>query len=472
MESTMRNVPRSISVFTLAMINVAAICSVKNWPLTAEYGFSALFFLLVGALIFLLPVSLISAELATGWPKIGGVYVWVKEAFGHRSGFLAAWLLWIENVIWYPTILSFIAATLAYFFNPELAQNTFYNVAVIFVAFWGMTLVNLLGMRASGLISTIGAIAGTLIPGILIIILGFIWFFQGMPLQITLDWASLIPNMSQPKQLVFFSGVLLSFAGMEMSAIHARDVRNPQKDYPRSIFLSAFVIVFLSTLGILSIASVVPKDDITLTGGSMQAFTIFLSAYNLSSWIPVIALLVFFGALGSMSTWIVGPTKGLLAAAQGGDLPPFMRKVNHKGMPVPLLFMQAGIVTVLSLLFFLMPSVNSAFWLLMALVAQVYLIMYLIMFAAAIRLRYTKPHVPRAYRVPGGKKWGMWCIAGLGIVGALLTFTIGFFPPDQITTGSPTFYISFMTIGIIFVCLAPSLILRFKKESWNHPPKE
>ncbi|MCB1118146.1 MAG: amino acid permease, partial [Chlamydiia bacterium] len=91
---------RSLKVFALAMINVAAICSIKNWPLTAEYGFSSLFFFLVSALAFFIPVSLVAAELATGWPERGGVFVWVKEALGHKMGFLAVWLQWAENAIW------------------------------------------------------------------------------------------------------------------------------------------------------------------------------------------------------------------------------------------------------------------------------------------------------------------------------------------------------------------------------------
>ncbi len=469
METTTRHVPRTLSVFTLAMINLAAIGSVKNWPINAEYGFSSLFFLLLAAIVFFLPVSLVAAELATGWPKAGGIYAWVKEAFGHRTGFLAIWLLWFENVIWYPTILAFIAATLAYIFNPTLAESTGYNVAVILSVFWGMTLLNLLGMRTSSLISTVGVICGTFIPGLLIIFLGFTWFTEGNPLHIDLSWKGLVPNMSDPKQLIFFTGTLLSFAGMEMSAVHARDVQYPQKDYPRAIFLSALIIIVLSSFGILSIASVIPKEQISLTAGSMQAFNIFLAPYHLHYLVPVIAALIFIGAIGSMSTWIVGPCKGLLGAAQGGDLPPYLRQVNKKGMPVPLLILQGLIVTFLSLLFFLMPSINGAFWILIALVTQVYLIMYILMFMAAIRLRYTKPEVERGYKIPGDKL-GMWCVAGLGILSSLLTFTIGFFPPEQLLIGNTTFYVGFLIVGIVIVCLAPAGILLFKKPSWDHPP--
>ena len=105
---------RVISVFMLSMINVAAICNIANLSVTAQIGFSSLFYYILGALIFFIPVGLISAELATGWPERGGVYVWVREALGEKMGFVAIWMQWVENIIWYPTILAFTAATIAY----------------------------------------------------------------------------------------------------------------------------------------------------------------------------------------------------------------------------------------------------------------------------------------------------------------------------------------------------------------------
>ncbi|MCB1108626.1 MAG: amino acid permease, partial [Chlamydiia bacterium] len=272
---------RTINIFTLSMINVAAICSIKNWPLTAEYGFSSLFFFTIAALLFFIPVSLVSAELATGWPERGGIFVWVKEALGHKFGFLAVWLLWIENVVWYPTILSFIGATIAYSFMPSLAASKVYMVIVILAAFWGATIVNLRGMKTSGLISSVGVIFGTIVPGVVIIVLGLSWWLMGKPIEITMSWDALIPNLTSGSQLSLMAGVLLGFAGMEMSAVHARDVINPQKNYPKAIFLSAVIILVLSVLGTLAIAFVIPQDKISLVAGGMEAISHFMNAYNL-----------------------------------------------------------------------------------------------------------------------------------------------------------------------------------------------
>ena len=457
---------KHITVFTLAMINIAAIGSVKNWPTIAEYGFSSLFYFLLGALIFFLPVALISAELATGWPKIGGIFIWVKEAFGHRLGFLAIWLLWVENVIWYPTILTFIAATVAYVFDPAWGTHKTYLLLVSLAAFWFMTWINLKGMKISGWVSTLGVVLGSFIPGIVIIALGWSWIFSGAPLQITLSWNSFIPNMSSPEQLVIFVGILLSLCGMEMSAIHARDVENPQKNYPKATFITLLLVVGLSVLGVLSIAAVIPQKEISLTAGSMQAFATFVDAYHLDWLSPVMACLIVVGALASLSTWIVGPSRGLLAAAHGGDLPRSCRKLNKNDMPVNLLILQALIVTVLSLLFIFMPTVNSAYWILSVMVAQVYLVMYILMFAAAIKLRYKRPEVHRSYKIPGGKL-GMWTVGGLGIASATFALIIGFFPPAQFPTGNIFFYVGFLIVGMVLICLAPTVILKFKKPHWN-----
>jgi putative glutamate/gamma-aminobutyrate antiporter len=448
------------------MINVAAVSSVRNWPTIAEYGFASLFFFALAALLFFIPVSMVAAELATGWPKTGGVFAWVKEAFGHRTGFLAVWLLWAENVIYYPTLLSFIAGTIAYIIDPALASSTLYTLGIIISVFWLTTLANLMGMRASGWISTVGVITGTIIPGALIIFLGIFWYFSGHPMQISFDLQSLVPDMSSPTQLVLFSGVLVAFCGLEMSAVHARDVENPQKNFPRAILLSAILVLGLYVLGVLAIAIVVPQHQISLVAGTLQAFSVFVNAYNLQWLTPIIAALLAFGAFGTLSTWIAGPSKGLLGAAQSGDLPPYFRKLNRHGMPVTLLIVQGIIVTLFSLVFLVMPTVSSAYWILNAMVAQLYLVMYVLMFAAAIKLRYKQPNVKRAYKIPGGN-FGIWLVAGLGLVGSIATFLIGFFPPDQIQTGNQVFYVSFLFLSIVVACLAPSIILLFKKPSWT-----
>ena len=114
---------RVLSIFVLAMLNVSVMASLRNLPLVAEYGLGAVFYFALVALYVLGPCALISAELATGWPKTGGVYIWVREALGDRWGFFAVWVQWAHNLSWYPVILSFVATTLAYIISPELGEQ-------------------------------------------------------------------------------------------------------------------------------------------------------------------------------------------------------------------------------------------------------------------------------------------------------------------------------------------------------------
>jgi glutamate:GABA antiporter len=458
---------RPLTAWTIAMINVAAICNIKNFPMMAEYGLATVFFLVLSSLCFFIPVSLVSAELATGWPD-RGVYTWVKEGLSPSMGFLAIWLQWIENVIWYPTILSFIATTFAYIFMPELAGNKTYILCIILGTFWTSTFINFLGMRVAGWISTIGAWMGTIVPVALIVLLGILWISRGFPSQIDFSFHSLLPNLSSFNELVLLSGILFSLTGLEMSAVHARDVENPRRDYPKAIFLSAALIISLSAIGSLAVATVVPNNRLELTSGSMEAFRALFDAFGMRWALPAIAAIITLGALGMMNTWIVGPSRGLLATAQNGDFPPLFQKTNKHSMPVSILVLQAIIVSVLSLVFLYMPSVSASYWILIALAAELYMIMYVLLFISAIRLRYTKPHVERTYRVPGGNG-GMWIVSGVGIGGALFAITISFFPPSQLQTGSFAFFESVLIGGCVVFCMIPLIIYRLRKPQWKKP---
>ncbi|MCH9630710.1 MAG: Glutamate/gamma-aminobutyrate antiporter [Chlamydiia bacterium] len=457
---------KSLTVFVLAMINVAAICSVKNWPLTAEYGFSSLFYYLIAAVGFFIPVALVSAELASTYPKNGGVYAWVKEAMGHKMGFLAIWLQWIENVAWYPTVLSFVAATLAYVISPDLALNKVYSFFSILILYWGATFLNFRGMKTSGWVSTTAVIFGTLIPGALIIVLGVTWYIMGEPSQIVMTAKSFVPELKNPHQLSILAGVVLGFAGLEMTAVHVRDVQNPRKNFPKAILLSAILIIGLSVLGTLAIAIVIPKENISLVSGGIDAIAYFLRSYGLHWLTPIISFLIAFGAFGAVVAWIIGPSRGLLTAAQDGDLPPILHRVNKNEMPTSMLVMQGFIVSALATVFLFMPNVSTSFWILIALAAMLYSLMYAIMFIAAIVLRHKHPNIERPYSVPGGKI-GMWIIGGIGCIISIFTIVIGFFPPENLVLSSLVFYEVFLSVGMVVFIVLPFLILMFKKQSWN-----
>lgn len=448
-----------LSVFSLTMINIIAVDSLRTLPISAEYGFSLVFFYLIAGLCFFLPTALISAELATAWPNTGGAYIWIREAFGAKVGLVAIGLQWIYNVVWYPTILAFIAGTLAYLVNPALANNKIFMVSIVLGLFWGTTLLSCLGLRTASWMSAVGALIGTLVPMILIILLGLLWLKSGKVTEITFSLKSFLPTSGSLNNLVFFSAVLFSLMGLEMSAVHAGDVKNPKRDYPRALIYSGLLIFISLVLASLAIAVVVPPSRLNVLSNLTDAFVIFFHAHNLSWMIPVIIVLIILGSAACVSAWVIGPTRGLLIASEDGHFAPFWEKTNRYNMPTSILLLQAVLVTLLSVVFLLLPTVNSAYWLLSALTSQLALLFYLFLFAAAIRLRYKKPHVTRAYRIPFGNL-GMWLVAGVGILTCVATILISFLPPSQLSVGSLISYELTLGIGTVFFCTLPLVVYR------------
>lgn len=458
---------RFLNLPLLALLNLAVMTSLRNLPIVSEYGFGSSFFYLLVAVIFLFPAGLVSAELATGWNRTGGVYIWVREAFGPGWGFFAIWMQWIHSVPWFPAILSFSASAMAYLFNPALAENKIYLVACTLCGFWGFTFFNYFGLKTSSWFSAIGVVCGTIIPGILLIVLGIVWVAAGNPIQIEFSAAALIPPMNNIQNLVFLTGLFLAFGGLEVSAAHAREVENPQKTFPRSILIAAIVSLLLYSIGALAIAIMIPKEDISLVSGLMAAFQLFLGHFHLSWMLVPLGLMIVLGAIGELNAWIIGPVRSMHATSKHGDLPPIFQKLNKHGMPANLLLFQGLIVTIASFVFLFMPSASSAFWILSAISVQLYLMMYVLMFLAAIKLRYSHPNVFRPYRIPYQKP-GIWFVGSLGALSSIFAFFMGFIPPGQLKVGSLIFYESFLIIGIFIMSLIPYLIYKFRDPSW-HP---
>ncbi|VEG90402.1 APC family permease [Legionella spiritensis] len=442
-----------LSVFSLVMINVIAVDSLRTLPISAKLGLPLVSYYMVAAFAFFIPVALVAAELATAYPNTGGLYVWVREAFGRRAGFITIWLQWIYNVVWYPTILAFIAATFSYLFAPDLANNKFYLLGSSFGLFWVFTLLNCLGMRVSSIVSTIGAILGTILPMLGIILLGAIWIIQGRPVAVDVN-TSWLPDFSSLGNLSLFSAVLFGLLGMEMSAVHAGDVKNPQRDYPRAILYSTLIIFFTLVLSSLAIVIVVPNGQLSVVSGLIDAYASFFKNYNLSWMTGIIALMIIIGGLSGVSAWIIGPTKGLLVSAQDGSLPAVFGKINRFGAPVAILMTQGIIFTLLSSVFILFDSINAAYWLLSDLCAQMALMVYLFMFAAVIKLRYSQPDKPRSFTIPGGKIV-LWLVAGAGSLCCLAAMGIGFIPPTQIPVENIVFFEFFLIGGLVLFVVLP-----------------
>jgi amino acid transporter len=459
-------IPRKkvLGLFALAMINVAAVLSIRNFPSMAVYGWSCIGWYVIGAIFFLIPISLAGAELATGWPEGGGVYAWVKQAFGEKGGFTALFCEWSNNLVWFPTVLSFIASTLTFALTPTLATSGLYMFTVMMIAFWGTTAIAYFGEEVSTKFGNVGVILGSIIPSILIIILGVWWLGSGAAIVLpAFSFGAMVPTISLAT-LPFFSTVILLFAGMEMAGFHALETKNPQEDYPKAMALSAIIIVACTVLATLAIAIVIPVDQLSLASGVMQAIQYFFNAAHIPWMVAPMAVLITLGGVVSLAAWLIGPAKGLGIVAEEGNMPPIFDRTNKYGAPVAVLVIQALIGSAVSLLYVFLPSVNQAYWILSAMTVELLCIVYVLVFAAVIKLRYSQPDTPRPFRIPGGMP-GIWIVGGLGILGTTFAFIVGLMPPSYFQT-SGLVYVGSVLLGTFLLAVPPLVFLHLKNPSW------
>jgi amino acid transporter len=459
-----------LSLLTFTLITGAALLQTRDYPTMAVTGWNTITFNLLGVIMFLFPCALVAAELATGWPGEGGVYRWIKEAFGEHWGFTASWLQWFQMTIAFVTILAFIGGVLSYVFNPALADNKLFIFLIIILVWWGVTIVDLRGLKTSSWVSSIFLILGVFLPMTILIAGGLIYISSGAPIHLTLNptWNDLIPNLTNIRSLVLLVTFTFTYTGIEVTSAHAEDMNNIHRDYPLGVFIIGGIAAISSIIGSLIVGQILPVEKLVLTAGLMQTYENIFNWFGFSWIMPLIAVLIAIGSIGKITTWVLGPVRGLGRAAREGLLPPILQKHNKAGVPVNLLILQAIFVTIWGLIFLVLPGgINSAFWMLLALTTTVYIVMYVLMYMAAIKLRYSQSKVKREFKIPGGKL-GMWIISGWGIISMIMIFVLALLPPSQSNVESINLIIFeiLMIAGTIAVVTIPQIIYWKRKLSW------
>lgn len=458
-----------LGVFSVVMITVGSVDSIRNLPTAALFGAHLVVFYLLSAAMFLLPAAFVSAELSAIHDRESGIYMWVRSAFGRSAAWMAIWFQWIENVIWYPAILSFVAGSMAYVIHPSLVHNSWYMLVTVLASFWLVTLINCFGVKVSARFAAIGTIIGLLIPFTIIIGLGAAWCIANHPLAIDLSDAWRWGSLSHASSWVAITGIMLSFGGIEIATVHSGDVKNPKRTYPIALAISVFILLFTLIFGSLSVAIVVPVHQLSLVAGILQAAELCFKFYHLEWLLPILASLIVVGALGEVNNWIIAPARGLLQAAESQVLPQVFCQTNRHGAPVPILIAQAIIVSAVALVFVVFPSVNESYWFLTALASQLYMFMYIFMFLALLRLRMkSKSLSPNGYRIPGGSA-GLYLCTALGCFSCVFTIFIGFIPPRTFLGHGSMHYTVVLVVGLLAMIALPLVLYVFGSRSERQP---
>jgi amino acid transporter len=455
--------PAFIAWTALALMTVSSVASLRPAPTMAVYGLAAVFLYVLPAIVFLIPTALVSAELASSWE--GGIYRWVTEGISPRMGFTAAWHQYAMTLFYYPSLLSFVAATLAYVIAPDLASSGVWTAVVIVSVYWLGVLVSLRGgIGVIAKLASSGVLIGTLIPGTILVTLGIVYLAQGNPSAAPMDAEHFLPEWTGIASIVLIVSNFGAYSGMEMNAVHVNRLRDPRSQFPKVMLVATVLVLLILILPPLAISWVVPAQDVSLTAGIMQAFDAVLSFFGIQWLTPIIGLAIVSASLAGFLTWLSGPSKSLLLVSRsGGYMPPWFQRTNAVGVPENILVAQGALTTVLALLFAFVPAVSNAYWIFMTITTSVYLLMYLSMFLAAYNLRKRQPDHPRGYRAPA-----LTFLCAMGFISSLAAVAIGFVPPSQLGTLSTTGYLFFVGGGVLLLGLiVPVLFLWLRKPSWK-----
>ncbi len=440
------------------------VATVYGYPTFATSGFSLVFYLLLAGIFYFIPTALISAEMATGdgW-QTGGVYKWVSVAFGKRWGFVAIFFQWFQITIGFVTMLYFIVGALAYLFDAQIINdNQLYKLLIVLGLFWLVTYLNLKGTQFISKLTSISFTAGVVFPAALLIILGIVYWAQGNTISVNISADTFLPDFSQISTMVVLVAFMLSYLGIEASAVHVNELSNAKRNYPIAILILVFGAITLNILGALSVGFVIPAKDIQLNEGIMQAFSKYLDLFHLGWLMPVSAILLALGAFGEVAAWVSGPIKGIQATAMDGILPERFKKTNKNGVSVGLVLLQGVVVSIwAALLTFGGTGGNISFLLAMALTVIVYLSMYILMFFAYYVLKAKHGEVKRSYVVPGGK-FGQFIIPLLGLIMTLVAFAISFFPPSDLKSTQIFSYEAILAVSFVVTMLLPHIIYHFR----------
>lgn len=486
-DNTNQNKPASggskITVLQLTLMTTATVLSLRGIPLMAQEELTMFVYLIIAAAFFLTPATLISAELGTAFAaKGGGVYTWVKEAFNKKIGFIAVFMQWTQNIVWYPITLSFGAAAIAYIVDkPELATNGKFIGFFSLIIYYLSTFASLKGNSFVSKISSSGFLLGTITPLVVLIVMAIFWIVDGNPIAFDSipaaekDIAITIDNVTKPRfipdltglgNIVFLSTIILLFSGIEALSVHATRLENPKTQYPKAILIAAVLCFVFLSLGSLAISAILPYSDITLQAGIMESFKLAFNHYNLSWVVNILAILVVIGCTSSVISWITGPSTALLYTAKDGELPKFLTVVNKNGIQKNILFVQGILVTALCSLYFILEDVSVAFFLLSALNGSLYLVMYMLMYISAIKLRKSQPDLERPFVVPGGK-YGIYIFGGGGLITVIFAFILCFIPPSQLPISNPLVYTIFLIMGTALFIVIPILISKYMNRKSN-----
>jgi amino acid transporter len=393
----------------------------------ASIGSSSIFWWLFLGLSFFIPFALICAEMGCSYPEEGGIYAWVRDAFGGRWGARASWGYWVNTAVWVPAIYILFAGIFRQLFWPDLGMAG--QIAIGIGLTWLAVLINVVTLDIGKWVPNIGAIIKVLV--FLAIIVGALIHVQDYGMANEISLATLKPNWSSGLQ--YIPAIIYGMLGFELVSATSEEMRDPARDVPRAILISGLIIIVLYTLATVAVLAAIPAGEVDLVEGLMDTLGLFFGQSEIGQ---VFVLILGVGALYTFFsngvTWALGCNRAAAEAAIAGELPRVLGIENkERGTPVGAAIAMGVVSTLVLVMYGFMTGNNEdLFWSLFAFSAVIFLLPYLGMLLAFVKLRMVDADHPRPFQVPGGI-WGARLLAGICFLVLSLSIVLFVYTPGE-----------------------------------------
>jgi amino acid transporter len=444
---TVPQLERALSLRDLVLFNLVAVIGIGWVATAAKAGPSSLSLWLLAAVLFFVPQGLSVIQLAASYPAEGGVYAWTKKELGERHGFVCGWCYWINNMLYYPTLLLAGAVTSTYIIGQGesgLANNWTYVLPFTLICLALAVVLNVVGVGTGKWLQNAGGIS-VYIPGIILILLGFYAALTKPPAN-PIAFSQLKPDLTNLPLLNLWATIAFAFAGLELSSTMGHEIHNPRRNLPRSIFIAAPLVAFIYICGTSSMLWIVPRQEINIVAGSLQAITIGMRDVGRAwRWVaPVAALLLTVSNVGGLGAWLSGSARVAFVVGLDRYFPPAFGRIHPRWRtPYVAILIQAPIAAVFLLLSVLGKgtTVEKAFLILIDMSLLIYFIPYIYLFITFM-VHCRRNRTDQSLLVPGGATGGL--IAGLcGLAITLFAMIVALIPPP----GTPQIWIHEAKLG-------------------------
>ncbi len=417
---------RVMGIMDVTLFTVSAMLVVETLTASAAIGTKTIAWWILAIVFFLIPYGLITAELATTYPTQGGIYVWVKQAMGSRWAARTTYWYWVNVALWMPSVFLLFAGVFFQLFGHHLAEwpaGKWPQVIMAVALVWLVVAVGVMRLEVGKWVNNIGAVLKVAI--ILALGVGGIVFAVRHGAANTIKGSSFIPSFGLAKE--FLPVIVFLLLGFELISSMAGEVKDPEKQLPRSIFTSGAVIAVLYLFATIGILLALPLAKLSLVEGLVETFKAIFGTKGLGE-VAVYALGIaaLYTYFTNMTTWTMGANRAASEAAAEGELPSVLGR-EHPVRRTPVgAFIWTGVIStavlVVSALF--INTQDSLFFAIFAASSVIFLLPYLLMYPAVVVLRYKDPDRPRPFKIPGGNGVviAMAAVTTLVIAGGVLLF--------------------------------------------------